>query len=37
MEIEVVRSKKRKKTVSARIVAGRFVVQAPATMSDADL
>ena len=37
MEVEVIRSKKRKKTVSAREVEGRFVVQAPATMSDAEL
>ena len=37
MEIEIIRSKKRKKTVSAREVDGRFVVRAPATMSDAEL
>ncbi len=37
MEIEIIRSKKRKKTVSAREVDGRFVVRAPAAMSDAEL
>ena len=37
MEIEVVRSKKRKKTVSAREVDGVFVVQAPADMSEQEL
>ena len=37
MDIKIVRSKKRKKTVSAREVDGQFVVQAPANMSDADL
>ncbi|MCB9078750.1 MAG: M48 family metallopeptidase [Anaerolineaceae bacterium] len=37
MEIKVVRSKKRKKTVSAREVDGVFVVQAPADMNDQDL
>ncbi|MCB0166860.1 MAG: M48 family metallopeptidase [Anaerolineae bacterium] len=37
MEIKVVRSKKRKKTVSAREVDGVFVVQAPADMDDQDL
>lgn len=37
MEIKIIRSKKRKKTVSAREVAGVFVVQAPARMSEADL
>lgn len=37
MEIEIIRSKKRTKTVSAREVEGRFVVRAPATMSDAEL
>lgn len=37
MEIQIIRSKKRKKTVSAREVEGRFVVQAPAGMSDAEL
>lgn len=37
MEIEIIRSKKRKKTVSAREVEGRFVVRAPAAISDAEL
>lgn len=37
MEIKVVRSKNRKKTVSAREVDGVFVVQAPADMNDQDL
>ena len=37
MDIKIVRSKKRKKTVSAREMDGRFVVQAPADMSDAEL
>jgi hypothetical protein len=37
MEVKIIRSKKRKKTVSAREVAGVFVVQAPARLSDADL
>ncbi len=37
MQIKIVRSKKRKKTVSAREVDGQFVVQAPADMSDDDL
>ncbi len=37
MEVEVIRSKKRKKTVSAREVDGRFIVQAPAKMSEAEL
>ncbi|MEM7347167.1 MAG: M48 family metallopeptidase [Chloroflexota bacterium] len=37
MKIKIIRSKKRKKTVSAREVEGEFVVQAPATMSDAEL
>lgn len=37
MEIKIVRSKKRKKTISAREVDGKFVVQAPASMSDAEL
>jgi predicted metal-dependent hydrolase len=37
MEIKIVRSKKRKKTVSAREVNGQFIVQAPAAMSDTDL
>ena len=37
MDIEIIRSKKRKKTVSAREVEGRFVVRAPAAMNDAEL
>lgn len=37
MEVKIVRSKKRKKTVSAREVNGQFIVQAPAAMSDSDL
>ena len=37
MEIKIIRSKKRKKTVSAREVEGRFVVQAPAHMPEAEL
>ena len=37
MEIKIIRSKKRKKTISAREIGGAFVVQAPASMSDADL
>lgn len=37
METKIIRSKKRKKTVSAREVGGVFVVQAPARMSDAEL
>ncbi len=37
MEIKIVRSKKRQKTVSAREVNGQFVVQAPAAMSDSEL
>jgi len=37
MEIEVIRSSKRKKTVSAQIVDNKFVVHAPANMSDAEL
>lgn len=37
MEIKIVRSQRRKKTVSARVVEGQFVVQAPADMSDAEL
>jgi predicted metal-dependent hydrolase len=37
MELEIIRSSKRKKTVSARVVDGKFVVRAPAHMSDADL
>lgn len=37
MEIEIVRSARRGKTVSARVVNGRMVVQAPAAMSDDEL
>jgi hypothetical protein len=37
MDVKIIRSKKRKKTVSARIEDGKFVVQAPAAMSDAEL
>ena len=37
MNVKIIRSKKRKKTVSARMVDGEFVVQAPANMSDAEL
>jgi predicted metal-dependent hydrolase len=37
MEVKIVRSKRRKKTVSARVVDGYFVVQAPASMRDAEL
>ena len=37
MEIRIIRSKRRKKTVSAREVNGQFIVRAPANMSDSDL
>ncbi len=37
MEIKVIRSAKRKKTVSARELDGQFVVQAPADMDDKEL
>lgn len=37
MDIEIIRSTKRKRTVSARQVEGRFVVQAPVEMSEAEL
>jgi len=37
MEVKIIRSKKRKKTISAREIGGAFVVQAPASMSDAEL
>ena len=37
MEIQIIRSPKRKKTVSARMVEGTLVVRAPAHLSDADL
>jgi hypothetical protein len=37
MNIKIIRSKKRTKTVSARVVEGEFVVQAPASMSEAEL
>ena len=37
METKIIRSKQRKKTISAREVDGVFVVQAPASMSDSEL
>ncbi len=37
MDVKIVRSSRRKKTVSAREVDGSFVVQAPANMSDGEL
>lgn len=37
MEIRVIRSQKRKKTVSARLEGDYFVVRAPANMSEAEL
>ena len=37
MDIKIIRSKKRKKTISAREIGGQFVVQAPAAMSEAEL
>ncbi len=37
MEIKVVRSKRRKKTVEARLESGVLVVRAPAAISDAEL
>jgi predicted metal-dependent hydrolase len=37
MEIDVIRSKRRKKTVSARMVDGVLQIRAPAAMSDAEL
>ncbi len=37
MEIKIIRSQKRKKTVSARMVDGILVVRAPAHLSDAEL
>ena len=37
MELKIIRSRKRKKTVSAQEVDGHFVVRAPARMSDAEL
>jgi hypothetical protein len=37
MDVEIIRSDKRVRTVSARLVDGRFVVRAPAHMSDAEL
>ena len=37
MEIKIIRSKRRKKTISAREVDGQFIVRAPAGMSDAEL
>lgn len=37
MEVKIVRSKRRKKTVEARLESGVLVVRAPATISDAEL
>lgn len=37
MDVQIIRSKKRKKTVSARVVDGVFVVQAPAVMLPGEL
>ncbi len=37
MEIKILRSTKRRKTVSARLQGGYFVIQAPAHMTDAEL
>jgi len=37
MEIEIIRSERRVKTVSARVVDGALVVRAPASLSDAEL
>jgi hypothetical protein len=37
MDVKVIRSKNRAKTISARVVDGVFVVRAPAGMSDAEL
>lgn len=37
MEVKIIRSKRRKKTVSARVKDGYFVVRAPAKMSEAEL
>ena len=37
MDVEIIRSDKRARTVSARLVEGKFVVRAPAHMSDAEL
>jgi predicted metal-dependent hydrolase len=37
VEIKIIRSKKRKKTVSARVLGNVFVVQAPARMSEGEL
>ena len=37
MDVRVIRSKNRAKTISARVVDGVFVVRAPAGMSDAEL
>ncbi len=37
MDVEIVRSERRSKSVSARVVGGRMVVQAPAAMGDAEL
>jgi len=37
VEVKIVRSRRRKRTVEARLEAGVLVVQAPATISDAEL
>lgn len=37
MDVKIIRSKKRKKTVSARVIDGAFVVRAPSTMSETEL
>jgi len=37
MDVQIIRSEKRKKTVSARVVEGVMVVQAPESMSQAEL
>ena len=37
MEVKIVRSRRRKKTVEARLEAGVLVIQAPAAISDGDL
>jgi hypothetical protein len=37
VDVKIIRSKRRKKTVEARVESGALVVQAPATLSDAEL
>lgn len=37
MEVRIIRSRRRAKTVSVRVVDGEFVVRAPASMSNAEL